>query len=119
MPWVKGQSGNPRGQPKKRLELKARCAKVVDELIVDAWIAEIRDHEKDWVECSKLLAAYGYGKPAQRIEVAQEPEQEIDLHRLTSDELRTMDRLLDKATPTESRDEQEEAESGAVTPTSV
>ena len=69
-PWRKGQSGNPSGRPKKALELQARCIKAVDEHVVGKWISEVESRGEDWVECSKLLAAYGYGKPSQRLEVS-------------------------------------------------
>lgn len=63
-----GKSGNPAGRPKKREELQAKCTRVVDDVVVDAWIQEVQLRGDDWVECSKLLAAYGYGKPTQKIE---------------------------------------------------
>ncbi len=60
-----GKSGNPSGRPKKCEELKARCVKAVDEHVFDAWLREVTTQGDAWVECSKLLAAYGYGKPVQ------------------------------------------------------
>lgn len=69
-----GKSGNPKGRTPKREDLRARCVKAVDEVVVDAWVRELGTAEKkyedrgpEWVECSKLLAAYGYGKPTQPI----------------------------------------------------
>lgn len=66
--FMPGRSGNPSGRPKKALELQARCVKAVDAFVVDAWEREVQSQGEDWVECSKLLAAYGYGKPSQKIE---------------------------------------------------
>lgn len=59
-----GQSGNPGGRPKQAAHLRARCQSATDELVVDAWEAEVRAQGPDWVKCSELLAAYGYGKPS-------------------------------------------------------
>ncbi len=68
MPFVKGQSGNPGGKGKKREDLQAKCIKAVDDFVFEAWLNEVRTMGEEWVECSKLLAAYGYGKPSQKIE---------------------------------------------------
>ncbi len=79
--FTAGKSGNPAGRPPKSPELKARCIQAVDEHVVQAWIDEVKplppepgDDPKarprrgeDWIECSRLLAAYGYGKPVQPI----------------------------------------------------
>ncbi len=67
-PFQKGKSGNPSGRPKKREELQARCVKAVDEHVFSAWETEVTQRGEDWVACSKLLAAYGYGKPTQKVE---------------------------------------------------
>ncbi len=63
-----GQSGNLAGRPKKLDVLVERCTSAVDEYVVAAWIGEVKTLGPNWVECSKLLAAYGYGKPTQRLE---------------------------------------------------
>lgn len=68
-PWAPGQSGNPGGRPKKRRPLAARCRRIVDEHVVDAWLNEVEKRGPDWVACSKLLAAYGYGRPTQAVAV--------------------------------------------------
>ena len=68
-PFKKGQSGNLDGRPKVNQEfrLKARCA--VDAHVIDAWISEVTTRGEHWIEASKLLAAYGYGKPTEHIEL--------------------------------------------------
>jgi hypothetical protein len=65
MPFVKGKSGNPNGRPKVADEFRAKARKAVDEHVLKAWIAEVESLGENWVKCSELLAAYGYGKPAQ------------------------------------------------------
>lgn len=67
-PWTKGKSGNPSGRPKIREDLKARCIRLVDDLVIDSWVKEVQALGPEWVRCSELLAAYGYGKPAQMVE---------------------------------------------------
>ncbi len=82
--WSKGQSGNPGGRPKLVDALRERALKAVDEKILEAWIDECTERErevmtlegpvvvvergKNWVKCSELLAAYGMGKPVQPTE---------------------------------------------------
>lgn len=62
---VKGSGAiNPGGRPKQLAHLKSRCQAATDTHVVDAWIEEVETHGPDWVKCSELLAAYGYGKPS-------------------------------------------------------
>lgn len=63
-PFAKGQSGNPNGRPKVVEEFRARARKAVDEHVLAAWVAEVEAQGPEWVRCSELLAAYGYGKPS-------------------------------------------------------
>lgn len=68
MPFQKGQSGNPNGRPKVAEEFRARARKAVDDHVIQAWIEEVESQGENWVKCSELLAAYGYGKPSQPVE---------------------------------------------------
>lgn len=70
MAFQKGQSGNPGGRAKENPVFKARCRAAVDAEVIDKWIAEVRNMGEHWVKCSELLAAYGYGKPPQALEVS-------------------------------------------------
>jgi hypothetical protein len=67
--FQKGKSGNPSGRPKVVEEFRQRARKAVDEKVLDAWIAEVDAQGEHWVECSKMLAAYGYGKPTEHLKV--------------------------------------------------
>lgn len=70
MAFKKGQSGNPGGRAKEDPAFKARCRAAVDAEVIDKWIAEVRTMGEHWVKCSELLAAYGYGKPPQAVQVS-------------------------------------------------
>jgi len=59
---VSGQL-NPGGRPKTDPLFRARCRKFVDEHVVRAWCDEVTTRGKQWLEASRLLAAYGYGAP--------------------------------------------------------
>ena len=65
--FVKGQVANPLGRPKVAEEFRAKARKAVDAHVLAAWIAEVESAGEHWVKCSELLAAYGYGKPAQPV----------------------------------------------------
>lgn len=68
-PFVKGQSGNPKGRAKVDLIFRQKCRDVSDELVFDAWKKEVAERGDHWMEASKMLTAYGYGKPTERHEV--------------------------------------------------
>ena len=40
-----------------------RCRRAVDEQVLQRWIDEIEIDGPHWLEASKLLVAYGYGRP--------------------------------------------------------
>ncbi len=69
-PFKPGESGNLNGRPKVVDEFRAKARKAVDELVLEKWIDEVRNMGDDWLRASELLAAYGYGKPSQGIEVS-------------------------------------------------
>lgn len=62
-PFVKGQTGNPNGRPRVNPAFRDRARNAVDQHVLDAWVAEVEAQGDDWVRCSELLAAYGYGRP--------------------------------------------------------
>jgi hypothetical protein len=61
-PFAKGKSGNPGGRPKGYGKFRKEARRVVDEKVIAAWENEVASLGDDWVKCSELLAAYGYGK---------------------------------------------------------
>lgn len=64
-----GASGNPGGRPKVAGEFRLKARAVVDELVLAAWENEVRSLGENWMRASELLAAYGYGKPSQTVDV--------------------------------------------------
>lgn len=79
--WKKGgPSPNPGGRPKIAEAFRASCRAFVDEHVLQAWQNEVLTLGKDWLRASELLAAYGYGRPTQTVEVRPET--------LTDEELR-------------------------------
>ena len=86
-PFKPGQSGNPGGRPKIADVFKLGCRRVVDELVLERWRDEVEKLGDNWVKCSELLAAYGYGKPHQSSSVevdvnAERPLAEVPQERL-------------------------------------
>jgi len=61
--WVKGVSPNPGGKHRLAKELRVKCLRIVDEVVIDRWKAEVASEGPDWFKCSALLAAYGLGRP--------------------------------------------------------
>lgn len=71
-----GTSLNPEGRPKVDVAFRARARKAVDDRVLDRWIAELENDGPEWVKCSELLAAYGYGKPSQAVEISTMAEEQ-------------------------------------------
>lgn len=88
--WPKGVSGNPNGRPKVDVEFRARARKAVDEYVLGKWVAEVETDGPEWVKCSELLAAYGYGRPAQSLEVIADVVTHDETPPLTNDERRAV-----------------------------
>ena len=90
--WKKGgPSPNVSGRPAVAVEFQARARKLVDELVLKAWEAEVRSMRDDWMKASELLAAYGYGKPSQSLDITAEVTGHIDdSPPLTNDERRKL-----------------------------
>ncbi len=65
-------STNPSGRPPAANEFRVKARALVDELVLKAWEAEVRSMGDNWLKASELLAAYGYGKPSQTIDLVAE-----------------------------------------------
>lgn len=71
---------NAGGRPKVAAEFRARARTAVDEHVLTAWIAEVVEQGPEWVRCSEMLAAYGYGKPSQGVEVSGPAGEALVIH---------------------------------------
>lgn len=87
-----GQSGNPNGRPKAAEEFRIKARALVDELVLKAWEAEVRSMGDDWLKASELLAAYGYGKPSQSIDITADVTSTSPHAELSAEELRAIAR---------------------------
>ncbi len=67
--FEKGKSGNPSGRPKDLPEFRRRAREAVNEHVLQKWIDEVTSGGDDWMKASELLAAYGYGKPSQTVDL--------------------------------------------------
>lgn len=92
-----GVSGNPGGRPKIVSDFRRRCQQAMDEYVIPAWIEEVRTMGKEWVRCSENLAAYGIGKPTQRIEIAPEEMSDVELLRESREIVRENEWRLESA----------------------
>ncbi len=69
-PFEKGnKAAAGHGAPKLVAEFRQRCRDAVDEHVIKAWVSEVETLGDNWPKCSEMLAAYGYGKPVQAVEL--------------------------------------------------
>ena len=88
--WKKGQSGNSSGRPKVAEEFRDRARKATDEFVIAAWISEVESMGDNWIKASELLAAYGYGRPAQSMELTGRGGGPIEYRDMTTDQLKAL-----------------------------
>jgi hypothetical protein len=100
MPFVKGKSGNPRGRPPTGLALAEKIRETIDPKemaeIAVAFLRDERNHVRDRISMWNALAERGWVKPPQQHEVVVAPMPTFDYDALSTDELRTLERLISK-----------------------
>ena len=74
-----GQSGNPKGRPKVNEEFRERARAAVDAHVLEAWVSEVVSRGDEWMRAAENLASYGYGKPAQAVQVSGAGEQGLEV----------------------------------------
>ena len=68
--YKKGQSGNPKGRPKKLPSLTEALANVLDDGGIDKIMEAMRkEAAKGNTQAARLLLEYGYHKPKQALEL--------------------------------------------------
>jgi hypothetical protein len=81
--WKKGQSGNPKGRPKKIPELEELLANVLGEekdgkTAAEAILMAIRAKAiKGDIRAAEVLMDRGYGKPKQQIDTKLEIQEQV------------------------------------------
>lgn len=66
--FVKGKSGNPGGRPKGTEEFRTKCRKLTGQAL--AALERALDDPDNYVQASKILLEFGWGKPSQPVEHA-------------------------------------------------
>jgi hypothetical protein len=112
--WLKGQSGNPKGRPRRGDTLAEAVRQAVDPGEVASFLAAVmRDPTAPLVQrlaAAGQLADRGWGRPLTTSEVSvfreaeAPPPIEADFSRLTSDELDSYIALADKLAASDNED---------------
>ncbi len=67
-PFKKGNKASP-GRPVIPVEFKEKCRDFTDSVVFEKWKAEVTSDGVNWMRAAEMLAAYGYGKPHQSVDL--------------------------------------------------
>lgn len=73
------------------------CREIAVGEVLDFWLEQVVTKGEWAMEASKMLAAYGFGRPTERVEVQAETVQEFDLSKLTLEQTVQLKALLAQA----------------------
>ena len=89
-PWKPGQSGNPRGRPRKQLideALEDLLASNGSEAAQDVAVALLKRARKGDIRAIQLIAERTQGKPRRAIEISGPDGGAVEIDRMTDEQL--------------------------------
>lgn len=107
--FVKGNCANPNGRPKKNKAFAELVRERLNEeeegtgktkrevMFEELWQGRKSGNTQYVTFCYKLLVEYDSGKPVQRVIEEREEQEDLDLSKLSDDELKQLIELKEKA----------------------